>query len=212
MVNILSPRAYRDRSKVTVHTPQPVVVRSAARRLVDTRRKSRRKRLLLLGVVLVFAVTAWWLWRPTQSSPSQKTQVTTPSAKIVNTDKTPKFATILPKNKTISDFGGWTRVSPETSGPVFGYRDMLDGSPILVSEQPLPDSFHDNLTKSVENFAASFNATEKLTVSDTTVYVATASDNSQSLVFTKSNLLVLIKSPSKHTSDAWVGYISQLGS
>src|SRR4051812_26486041 len=51
-----------------------------------------------------------------------------------------EYQTILPEGKSISDFGGWTRVSPPKTDPVYAYTDEINSTSINVSEQPLPQS------------------------------------------------------------------------
>lgn len=121
-----------------------------------------------------------------------------------------EYQTILPGGKSIKELGGWTRVSPAKSEPVYAYTDTLDGISINVSEQPLPKSFIGDTDGQVEELAKKFNATSKITAGDLTVYVGTSSKGPQSVIFTKNSLLVLIKSQKKIDDTAWARYIKSL--
>ena len=47
-----------------------------------------------------------------------------------------EYQTVVPKDKSIQQLGGWQRVSPPNATPVFAYGDTIDGVKISVSQQP----------------------------------------------------------------------------
>lgn len=120
------------------------------------------------------------------------------------------YATLLPEGKTIADLGGWVRVSPTNSDPVYAYNDILTDVPISVSEQPLPESFKDNSDAKVAKLAKEYNATATLGIGDTTIYIGTSAKGPQSVIFTKSHTLILIKSEKEIKNEAWSSYASSL--
>lgn len=122
----------------------------------------------------------------------------------------PGYTTILPTGKSIIQLGGWVRVSPAGSDPVYAYADTVSGVPISVSEQPLPESFKSNSSDKVAELAKSYNATATITIGDTTVYIGTSAKGPQSVIFTKDNLLVLIKSEKQIENAAWSTYAASL--
>lgn len=122
----------------------------------------------------------------------------------------PDYETVLPYGKPISDFGGWVRVSPPEKNPVFAYADKLDGVLINVSEQPIPDTFKANMAGSMESLAKQFAANDKTTAGDLTVYIGTSAQGPQSVLFTKGNLLILMKSATKVSNTTWTTYIETL--
>jgi hypothetical protein len=124
--------------------------------------------------------------------------------------RAPNYATVLPTGKKIEDLGGWSRVSPPDRNPVFAYTDTIDQSPINVSQQPLPDSFKSDTTGKISELAKGYAATDKETAGGTDFYVGTSIKGPQSVILTKNNLLILIKSTSKLTTDQWTKYISSL--
>lgn len=183
-------------------------------RFVDWCNDHRHIVMIALGLVMV---ASWWYVRqpPTaqpaktnQPSAIANTSTATPQKKY--TDTAPKFSTLLPAGKTIESLGGWTRVSPETSEPVFAYKDTLDSTPIIVSQQPLPNSFTGDVTEQLTELAKQYNATERLPLAGGTAFVGTSAKGPQSVIATKNNLLILIKSTVKHSDDSWVGYLSTL--
>ncbi|HMM62334.1 MAG TPA: hypothetical protein PKC86_02120 [Candidatus Saccharibacteria bacterium] len=122
----------------------------------------------------------------------------------------PKYNTITPGGKNIGQLGGWTRVSPINSNPVFAYVDYIDNIPIRVSQQPLPDGFDQDTTAQIDQLAIGYNANEKITVDNISVHIGTNSKGPQSVIFVKNNLLILITSSAKITNDQWANYISSL--
>lgn len=124
--------------------------------------------------------------------------------------KTPSYETALPKGKSISELGGWKRVSPPKNDPVFAFTDTIDGVPISVSEQPLPQSFKTDTGNQVAQLAQKFSATDKLEAGGTTVYIGTSSKGPQSVIFAKNNVLILIKSEKKITDTSWAAYAQSL--
>lgn len=131
----------------------------------------------------------------------------------VNSDtdiKKPTYQTVLPKGKTIDELGGWKRVSPPKNDPVFAYTDAIDGVPISVSEQPLPQSFKNDTDSQVADLAKKFNATDKIEAGSLAVYIGTSAKGPQSVIFAKNNLLVLIKSEKKVSDASWAKYAGLL--
>ena len=122
----------------------------------------------------------------------------------------PAYTTVLPEGKSVSKLGGWTRISPPTNDPVYAYADKIGSVSITVSEQPLPASFKNNVDTQVGEVAKKFNATTQFQANDTKVYIGTSAKGPQSLIFTKNNTLVLIKSLQKVEDKSWVAYINSL--
>ena len=58
--------------------------------------------------------------------------------------------------------------------------------------------------------AQGFNAKDELKIDDMTVYVGNSIRGPQSLVFTKRNLLILIRSETKISDPEWASYIASL--
>lgn len=121
-----------------------------------------------------------------------------------------EYQTILPDGKSISELGGWRRVSPSKSDPVFAYTDRIGEASINVSQQPLPKSFIGDTDDEVAELAKKFNATTKIDAGGITVYVGSSAKGPQSAIFTKNSLLILIKSQEKIDDASWSKYIKSL--
>ena len=165
-----------------------------------------KKRLLVIGVIIVLIIVSIIVGLIIHQHNVDK-KAAASSAKIITN---PGYQTVLPEDKTIAQLGGWERISPPKSDPVFAYNDKIDNVSISVSEQPLPASFAGDVDAQVAELAKKFNATNKITAGDTTAYLGTSAKGPQSVIFIKINLLVLIKSQSKVSDDAWVKYIKAL--
>lgn len=122
---------------------------------------------------------------------------------------TPTYTTITPADKTAGTVT-WKRVSPPNSDPVFAYADKVDNVAIMVSQQPVPNNFKDDIDGKTAELAKGFGASTKIDAGDTTAYLGTSSDGPQSVIFVKNNLLILMKSQTKISNDAWADYIKTL--
>lgn len=166
-----------------------------------------RKVYVLISCVLIVGLVSMFIYQRLTSTPSQnKESKSFTSGKLEK--GTPTYSTLLPDGKTIESLGGWTRVSPGTTNPVYAFSDKVEGVPIIVSEQPLPDP----LAKpgALEEFAKSYSADHKVTVEGVTVFIGTSGKGPQSAVLAKNNLLILIKTDSKLTDTQWANYVGSL--
>lgn len=127
-----------------------------------------------------------------------------------NKNTEPAFRPVLPVSRTISDLGGWQRVSPPENDPVFAYSDKIGAVSISVSQQPLPESFKHNVGGKVAELAEKFNATTEIEGENTKIYLGTSAKGPQSVIFTKNGLLVLIKSQEKIDQKTWAKYVNTL--
>lgn len=123
---------------------------------------------------------------------------------------TPSYKTLLPAGKSISQLGGWTRVSPSNVDPVYAFVDKIGEIPINLSQQPLPKEFETNTNEQIATLASDFRAENKLTIGSTTVYIGTSGKGPQSVIFAKNNLLILIKSSVQISNEKWTDYINSL--
>jgi hypothetical protein len=118
------------------------------------------------------------------------------------------FQTILPAGRTIASLGGWERISPVNTAPVYAFADTIDEVTVSVSQQPLP--FSGAINEQVAQLASAYSATNAIDADNTKVYIGTSAKGPQSVIFTKKDLLVLIKSQAKIENDSWKRYISSL--
>lgn len=170
---------------------------------------TNKKRVLPIAGALVVAVLVFVIWPRggTQKQPADSTEQGI-SVRPKLEKGTPKFDTLLPITKSIKDLGGWTRVSPPTSAPVWAYVDSIDGVGITVSQQTMPPNISQQ--GGVSQLAANFGAGQPLDANGIEAYLGTSAEGPQSVIFGKQNLLILIKSNSIIPNDKWADYITSL--
>ena len=164
--------------------------------------RSHKKLVAIIGAVLLILITALLIqqvFAHQDKAPKQN--------KVMDS---PGYQTVLPDGKSIKDLGGWERISPPNSEPVYAYTDKIGEVPVTISEQPLPKTLEGNAESQVAALAKSFNATTKIIAGDTTVYLGTSVKGPQSAIFIKVNLLILIKSQQTISDKAWITYIKSL--
>jgi hypothetical protein len=163
------------------------------------------KKLLLIlvtvGILITVSISAIMLNQKSMSSTQDvpKKQIDSPS-----------YPTVLPDSFTIESLGGWTKISPPDAEAVYAYSDNLDSVGITVSEQPLPEAFKNNIDTQLADLAKKFNANDHLETPSATTYIGTSANGPQSVIVTKKNLLILIKSQKKIEDSSWIRYINSL--
>jgi hypothetical protein len=162
-----------------------------------------RNKLVILSVaaivvVSISGVTYYFLSREKPAQPAAA-----PLDKL-------EYQTVVPKDKSIQQLGGWQRVSPPNTTPVFAYGDTIDGVKISVSQQPLPDSFIEGTDAQLDALAKSFGATDEIKATGIKVYIGTSAKGPQSAILIKNGLLILIKSEKKIDDQSWAKYAESL--
>ncbi len=182
-----------------------LVFKKVSKKLLAT--KPRRLNILTLILLVIIGI----LLMTRFSLPQQQTNTPQSIPQQQNTNLVPgkpTYAILLPTGKTIQNLGGgWVR---DQSHPLFVYIDKIGTTQINVSEQPLTDDLQIDTQKEVESIAKAYNLTEKITVGTTIVHVGTFDKGAQRVIFSKTNLLILITSTSYLTNDQWVSYINSL--
>lgn len=198
--------------EIKLIVPKSERVENAVKKTSENAQKLWRKRIIRIisTVIFVIAVAVTTVLFLSQRS-QQATTTTTPTiAEEDKRAKTPTFTTVLPSGKTINDLGGWTRASPVGANPVFVYVDYIGDARINVNQQPLPEDFKTDTEMKVEELAIGYKATEKLTVGNLIVHIASTSQGPQTAIFTKNDLLILLRSNTAISSDSWISYINSL--
>lgn len=157
--------------------------------------------------------TPYFLYGISPAAPSMHTYQSDADTPVVTgtlQKGTPNYKTVLPAGRSIEDYGGWTRVSPPKRDPVYAYVDHIGAIPINVSQQPLPKDFIDDPDGQVHDLAEGYGATKVIKAGATTVYIGTSAKGPQSVIFTKNNLLILIKATAAIPDEQWQEYIQSL--
>ncbi|RYF28766.1 MAG: hypothetical protein EOO17_04175 [Chloroflexi bacterium] len=171
-----------------------------------------RRKLMVVGCVIVVAAIGVFGYQTIISrsqNPVADANTSTPGVENTVLENL-EYQTVIPASKTIGDLGGWKRVSPPNSDPVYAYNDQVDGVNISVSQQPLPQSFSGKVESEVAEVAKKFNATTKVEGADTNVYLGTSAKGPQSVILSKNGLLILIKSEKNIAPASWAQYAKSL--
>lgn len=122
----------------------------------------------------------------------------------------PNFQPILPEGKTISSLGDWQKLTTPNNDVFYAYVDTINGVTVNVSQQQLPGKFKGDVHNKMLEMARGYNANVKLDADDIRVYIGTSAKGPQSVLFTKNEVLVLIKSWATIPDSDWVAYIKSL--
>ena len=118
----------------------------------------------------------------------------------------PKFPILYPSTKSPDDFDV-VRISPDGADVSYTYLDQItsDGVVFKITQQEVPEGFD------LEKTATDFQATNIIQIDEGKVYHGYSEKGGvQSLIFTKNDKLITIRSPQKLTDDQWAGYIISL--
>jgi hypothetical protein len=99
------------------------------------------------------------------------------------------------------------RVNPAGSAEAYTYLDRVseEGTVFRVTQQKVPDNF------SLATVAEDFQATNVIQVDENIIYHGySEKGRTQSILFVKDSLLVLVRSPDKLADDAWASYFLSL--
>lgn len=149
-----------------------------------------------IAAMLLVGLVVWGPWRTDSSSH--------------DTTVTPNFQSLTPRGSEVSKLGGWQKLTPPDGSSVYVYSDTIDTVSISVSQQPLPHTFKANIATNVADLAKGYNATTTLDANGVKAYIGTSGDGPQSVIFTKNDLLVLIKSRAVIKNESWTSYIRSL--
>jgi len=213
------PHTYRSgRQKLTVperasslkpshsQPPQGSVLNSKPKEVWSKRYRPSKTIVMVAGIVVVAASLTTGTFISQNVVKQLRTDATSEEQILENLE----YQSVLPQDKAISELGGWKRVSPPDGLPVYAYTDTIENTPISVSQQPLPEDLKNNATEQVAELAKKFNAVNKIDGAGTDVYIGTSAKGPQSVIFTKNNLLILMKSQKNIENTAWAEYIKSL--
>jgi hypothetical protein len=170
---------------------------------------SHKKKFLIILALVALIVIVTVIVIHSQPTATQGTGVTSGTTTALPKG-TPNFQTILPAGKSITKLGGWTRISPLDKNSAYVYSDTVSDIAVDVSEQPLPANFKSDPSGQLAKLAQGFDATQKVAVGATTYYIATALGGQQSIILSKSDLLVLIKTAGRVSVNDLTAYINSL--
>lgn len=173
-----------------------------------------KKSITIMAILVIIAISLLLIPKSveqaTNPNKADEKDTSTNKSPVDTAATTPTYETVTPKDKSIEDLGGWQRVSPANSNPVFAYSDKIGDISINVSQQPLPEPFKKNTDSHVADLAKKFSATTKLDAGSTKAYIGTSAKGPQSVIFSQKETLILIKSQKTIDNKAWIQYIASL--
>lgn len=210
-----SPRpALAKRQPLPAKTETAAPLRQLRRQRWQRRATALRKQWWHLGLILVglvvLAVGVKQYWQPTSTREFSATETALNQQSGTLEKGTPSYATLLPSGKTIEALGGWTRVSPPERNAVYAFTDTVEGTPVTVSQQPLPATFETDTEAQIEALASGYHAERFVTVGGRKVFIGDSAKGPQSIIYATDSLLILIKSSAPASDQAIASYIESL--
>lgn len=117
----------------------------------------------------------------------------------------PAYPMKTPGGVAIDKLGGWKPVCPPDSTPTYAFTDKLDGVPVVVTQQKLPEDFQQSPTTRIQEIAKNYDT--KLSTVNLLTYLGTNAKGPQSVIATDYRLLILIQSTATIDDDDWVSYL-----
>lgn len=167
--------------------------------------KFSRKQLIIGGAACLVLVSSFGVLRAI-SGKGKSSEVA--SGVLGEAAKEPEFRTVLPEGD--ADYTSSKKIAYDAQKKVASYTDTLNGVPITVSQQPLPDSFKDDPDGQVKKIAENFSANKEIKAGGLVAYLGTSAKGPQSLVLKRGDLLIFIFSQRAIPDDVWGTYILAL--
>ena len=122
----------------------------------------------------------------------------------------PSFQPLAPADSKNNAVNGTPQVAYDTKRNTYSFTDTIGGHAVVVSQQPIPATYK-TAVDAVSKIAISLKANQTATTDSGAAYIASdAKSNTQTVVFSKNNLLVFVQSPFSHTTAQWQAYINAL--
>jgi len=121
----------------------------------------------------------------------------------------PSFTPLSPAGKPQLGQAAAGKTAYDGTKDSYSYADMLNGTPLTLSQQPIPAG--STAAATVAKAAAALGAREQIATKNGTAFLATDSKSgSQVIVSAQKNILILIQSPFRHSGDDWKAYLETL--
>lgn len=165
----------------------------------------KRKQWILMGSIILLVIISAVTWH---LRTYRKTKPKDPQSVLSAVQQKPEFKVLAPKDSAsaVAD----DKVHYDSTRKVASFTDTIDNTQVVVSEQPLPESFKDDPEGKTAALAKSINANDVIASSYPKAYLGTSIKGPQTAVFTKNNLLVFIYAPKALDKSAWAEYITKL--
>jgi hypothetical protein len=148
----------------------------------------------LIAIVIVFHVIS--------SGKAKKTPV------VAAGSPKPTFNYLLPAGKVEDTSSKAVKFDPTKK--VVSFTDIIEDTPVIVTQQPLPESFKDDPNGKVDKLAKDIYATQVISESNPKAYLGSNEKGIQTVVFQKNNELVFIIANRVIEKSSWAAYITKL--
>lgn len=120
----------------------------------------------------------------------------------------PEFNSLVPEGKD-SDFEA-SKVRYDSEKKVASFEDTIIGVGITLSQQQLPENFKSDPEAEVQKIAENFGAREVIYAGEVKAFSGVSAKGPQTVIFSKHDLLIFIKSNEKLDKDGLIQYIIDL--
>lgn len=211
--------------QISIHRPSlpkiPPAVLKKATALKQLKTKFTRKQILvvgsafalliLIGIVSTLAVRSHKTTTTSGNSAGDHAGSSAAISPAVNITQPPSFKPIYPLGKpelaTIKDP---SKAIYEVQRQVFSFTDTLKSSPVIISQQPEPDSILKD-AEGLQKTAKSIGALQSFDTHWGKAYQVTSpKTHNQTIVFVANGLLIFARSATAHDDNEWKAYINDL--
>jgi hypothetical protein len=209
---MISPAKVKEKPKLSGKLAKKF--NAAAGRLKKTKPNITKKSSLValtIGLLLVAGICALLVVvnkKPDRTTATKVLGSTNTDTKCPYKNEKPDFKILFPSGKSEKSLGGVCRTSPQSSAPVFTYRDLVVGAKIKVNQQEIPKNL--DTEEGLASFAKQNYYNETFEVDNIMVYAGSDSKGAQYLAMVKNGVFIIIQAEKKQDTLAWVKYISSL--
>lgn len=172
----------------------------------------RKEIIILASVILVIGLLSTVVYfvknhdKKSQNEP-QKVNQSQSTVGSKPADHDPEFEMLQPQGRTIKK----ENVYYDKEKNFAKYDDEISGAKITVSQQPLPDSFKEDVGKELERVSKNFGATEKLSVDNGSyAYYGQSASGPQTIIYVKNDVLMFIRTQREIDKASILVYLNNL--
>lgn len=164
-----------------------------------------RKQAIAGGAACLVIVSSFTAIRAFTGKDNKGVEVDTA---VLGQSASPEYQPVLPNGGEDSTTS--KKVLYDPGKKMASYTDTINGIPITVSQQPLPEQFNDDPDAGVRKLAENFSANTVIKAGGLTGYLGTSAKGPQSMVLKKRSMLIFIFSDKTIPTEAWGQYIASL--
>jgi hypothetical protein len=121
------------------------------------------------------------------------------------------FDELTPNGVKLTELASYKVRKTPADDVILSFQDQRDSLVIEVTEQKIPDSFRGKVAEQTEKIAKDLQATDIIQIDDIRIYHGVSEKTGvQSLVTTKKDLLIFMRSDVKQSDEFWAAYYLSL--